>query len=205
MHDLTCEDQYKRQSPITGKWLNSNGECVNVVDILQNLSPIGPFPTSSTATIYSASNGTTLREVPVGGMPILSIRPQTAYAGSGRQLIPINFGIFTGANCYFEILKNATLTGASWADISGTSMRKDVSATSVSGGVLIASGYLTANGTTERNLARDGIAGLDMLEWDGITSLGEILTVKVTPFVASTPLSTMIIPAGANIEWREIV
>lgn len=91
---------------------------------------------------YTANSGTTARTLSTVNtrLPILSLRKNTAYLGI--EILVVDIGLFfNSADDYLiEIVKNPTLTGASWAAIPGV-MDRDVSATALTGGDIFFSCY----------------------------------------------------------------
>lgn len=82
-------------------------------------------------------------------IPVLSIRPCTVFNGLTHrgQVIPISCQIATkDAPVAFVVIKNGALVGASFADVNTTnsSVQMDVSATAITDGVVVGSGYLGA-------------------------------------------------------------
>ena len=130
--------------------------------------------------------------------PILSIRPSATFGGVPNRglYIPDGFQIITDQGLYYEILFNATLTGASWTNVDATNsgMEQDIAATAVSGGVKVASGYLTdARDDTNVN----GILGKTLL-FLGRTGTPRSLTIAGRR-TTGTDASVF-----AGVQWREI-
>jgi hypothetical protein len=96
----------------------------------------------------SASNGTTSIGVTTR-RPILSIQLKPSFNGIVNRglLRPLDFNILAETNsCFYEVVYNGTLTGASFSSISSSSIANiDVSATAISGGIVLKSGYITAD------------------------------------------------------------
>jgi hypothetical protein len=93
--------------------------------------------------------------------PVLSLRLKNAY--NRAKLVPLNISIITGSasNIIYRIYYGGTLTGASFNTVNANSATEfDVSATAITGGLKIDSGYLS---TQFRQLSN---------EFDGILFLG---------------------------------
>lgn len=109
-----------------------------------------PFPLIRSTSNDEASGGVTpLRNVTAIPLPVLSVRPRTAFNGLANrgQARPVYCQIASkDAPVAYAIILNGTLTGASFADVDSTdsNVEVDVSATAISGGTVIASGYLGA-------------------------------------------------------------
>lgn len=195
----TWDTELNLTSPISGRVIKENGEYVNIADLL--VDSIGGGVTETEALIFSTSNGVTLRDTSGAGIPVLSIRPKTASKDEGRTVIPLDTNLFASANCYYEIIINGTLTGASWADVAATSsVEVDKSSTAISGGLLIASGYVSTSvsGGAEAILGRDSLLGRLGLGYNEITNIGDTLSIKIVPFGGTVPTS-------ATIQWREVL
>ena len=96
---------------------------------------------------FAAANGITSVNVTTRA-PVLSIRPKTTFNSfTNRSEIQvetvevINGG---GTSIFWELVYNGTLTGASFVDVDATNsaVQKDVSASAISGGIVVASGYV---------------------------------------------------------------
>lgn len=82
--------------------------------------------------------------------PVASIRLQSGYLNSIVRLSQVDI-LSPTVNYYrWQILKNATLTGATWASSSSTTRTQvDTAATAVSGGTAIQSGYVSSRELAE--------------------------------------------------------
>ncbi len=90
--------------------------------------------------------------------PILSIRPSLTFGGQTNRgvIVPESYSIWSDANAAYEIVYNATLTGASFASVGSNSIADvDTSATALSGGEVFDSGYLAAAGVIRGQEAGD--------------------------------------------------
>lgn len=111
-----------------------------------------PFPLIRSTSNDVASGGTvSLRQVTGVNqpLPILSIRPCTTFNNLvfRGQVLPISFQVVSkDSPIGYAIILDGVLTGDSFADVNTTdsTVQADVSATSISGGVVLASGYLGA-------------------------------------------------------------
>lgn len=100
---------------------------------------------------HTHNNGTTSIGVTTR-RPVLSIRAKTTGPNSVRntgRLQPTRVSVNASTNsCLYELVLNGTLTGASWSSVNATYSlaEKDVSATAISGGVIIGSAYASTSG-----------------------------------------------------------
>lgn len=101
---------------------------------------------------FSADNGVTAITASTTLVPILTIRNKATFNSLTNMgiVIPQSFELSTDNAIKYEILLNASLTGASYADVNTTnSMTEyDVTATAVTGGTRVSSGYVS----TSRNV-----------------------------------------------------
>ena len=81
--------------------------------------------------------------------PLISIRLNSSYHDAIIRLHQLQGMITTASsspkNIHYKILKNATLTGASWTQHSSLHVDYDLSATVVSGGSILYEGYFNAS------------------------------------------------------------
>ncbi len=106
-------------------------------------------------------------------LPIISIRPRTTFNSliNRGQVRPASFQIASqDSPVAYSVILNGILTGAAFADINTTDsiVQADVSATAISGGITLQSGYLGAG------------AGMQVME---------VLTLKLEDIVLSNNIS----------------
>lgn len=104
---------------------------------------------------YSASNGVTAKSTTTTLIPLLSIRPGPTFGGITNRgwIMPQSAEIFgvsspNALNVYYQIILNATLTGASWTAVNTNAMGQyDITASAVAlgTGVVIEEGYTVTN------------------------------------------------------------
>jgi hypothetical protein len=104
---------------------------------------------------YSASRGVVAKSTTTTLLPLVSIRPGPTFGGITNRgwVLPQSvelFGISSPnvVNLYYQIIWNATLTGASWTAVNTNAMGQyDVTATAVSlgSGAVIEDGYSVTN------------------------------------------------------------
>lgn len=102
---------------------------------------------------YSVSNGITLKTVTTR-RPILTIRPTATFKGvTNRGFILANrMSVYSkGTDCYYEVIRNGTLSGTpSWSSAGPESLSEfDVAASGITGGDRLFEGYVAvASGGT---------------------------------------------------------
>lgn len=105
----------------------------------------------STSNNVASDGVTPMRNVSTGSqpLPMLSIRPRTSFNGltNRGQVRPMSFEVASqDAPVAYAVVLNGSLTGASFSDVDTVDsvVEADVSATAISGGMVVASGYLGA-------------------------------------------------------------
>ena len=98
---------------------------------------------------FTASNNTTSIAVAGTPIPILSIQPKTTFASQPNRIHNVMEQLAVecvgGNSCFYELVYNGTLTGASFVSVDPNSgMNYDTAATAISGGTVVASGYATS-------------------------------------------------------------
>ena len=103
------------------------------------------------ARYNAVSMGVTTKTLSTSGTyyPLISIRLNSSTLDAIIRLAQLQSMITTASsapkNCHFKLLKNATLTGASWSTHSSGSVDYDLSTSSFSGGTEILQGYFSAS------------------------------------------------------------
>ena len=149
--------------------------------------------------IRSASTGITAKSVSTTLTPIISIRLEAA--NSAKSMCLINHTAMVITNDYIEmaIVKNATLTGASFGAVGSDSIAEfDVGASAATGGTTIYKSYTTQSG--------NGAVGVSSISdiYEGFsTQLGSLLdgTTETLTLLARTTTGTADM-LGA-LTWRE--
>lgn len=156
-------------------------------------SEAGYAPTGIKRSIDVGTAGITVSGT--NSSPLLSIRlKSTANRG---MLIPKAFDIMTTAanNFRYQVIFNGTLTGASFTSVGSTSIAEyDVSATALSGGTIISSGYVSSV-FREANLL--DFASILRLA-SNIAGTADILTIYVSNISSG-------ITYFASLDWEEYI
>lgn len=120
---------------------------------------------TESATQHTHNNGVTAIAVTTR-RPVLSIRAKATGPNSIRNIgqMVLREADITASNnnSFYEIVLNGTLTGASWSAVDATYSlaEKDTSATTISGGIILSSGYVVAGsgsliGSISKSISRD--------------------------------------------------
>ncbi len=155
---------------------------------------------------FSVSNGITDKPINVR-KPVLSIRPAATYGGIANRATILLQTIAAHSrqnSTYIEVLYNPTLTSASWGSVSTFSaVQADSDATSVNGGIPIASFYVPASTSTNPSVpASPGGSALGLGSRLPITvdisgSSNSVITIAATAFSATASVSV-------SIGWQEL-
>ena len=157
--------------------------------------------------IPGSVQNTALRNVTTGNdpLPIISMRPRTIFNSiTNRDLvIPKSFGIVSeDATVRYEIILNGSLTGASFTHVDTTNsvVEFDVAATAITGGLVIASGFLT--GGKDRNESgnvNEELMSKLLLSNDRAGTTTDILTIAISIINSAGTASD----CGGAFTWKE--
>lgn len=143
---------------------------------------------------FSADNNVTPITSSTTLVPILTIRNKTTFNSISHMglLIPQSFELSVNNPVKYEVLLNASLTGASYADVNATNSATeyDVTASAVSGGTRVLSGYIST--------ARNTLSGDKNLLGRVIMSAGNTLT------ICAVRTSTSNAAVLSSISFKEI-
>ena len=143
---------------------------------------------------HSASNGISAISVTTR-RPILTVRPSVTFNSITNRgiIIPLEVELYAQTNsAFYEIVYNGTLTGASFVNIGSNSIGDyDVSATTISGGEVIDSGFIVASASARGNIATSAKSKLVLCnDYDGTNP--DRISVVVTSFSGTSSLSSAI-------------
>jgi hypothetical protein len=101
-------------------------------------------------------------------------------------------------NIAWRVIKGGTLTSPSWNDVTDSSVQYDLSATGISGGKVVASGYIgiTNQASQTIDILKEALFKFQ-LERNGLTSTPESITLAMSA-------STGSVDALASVDWEEI-
>jgi len=137
---------------------------------------------------HSARRTAVLTTINTTFKPLVSIR--LASTALGAVVIPNNMMVLptTSQNYEVALVKNATLTGASWAAApSDSNVEYDVTASAITGGTIVKSTYTTASGSGGVNVLTDAIG----YNWDlqlgcSLTNVSDVFTVQIRTLSGAT-------------------
>jgi len=117
----------------------------------------------------------------VNFVPLMSIR--LASGRTGAVVIPDGYSVLPTATSAvtFEVamIKNATLTGASWVASSSANVEQDLSATALTGGTVIYSSYVVASTQTSAPIASGTDYNWDLQLGATLAGVSDIYTIAV--------------------------
>lgn len=158
--------------------------------------------------IPGSVQSTAFRNVTTGNdpLPIISIRPRTSFNSitNRGQVRPVGVSLSSeDATVRYEIIRNGTLTGASFSNV-GTStslVQVDVAATAISGGLVVDSGYIT--GGKDKDVS--GIVDESLLSKLSLNNniagdTTDILSIVVSIINSAGTASD----CGGGFTWREL-
>lgn len=149
---------------------------------------------------FGASNASTARSTDSTLLPLLSIRAVSSFNANAFRghLVPQGVGLLVASQIHeYRLIKNATLGGASWtaADSVYSAAQYDVTASSISGGVVLDCGYLAAAAQV-RATGQADLFSRNPLVYTSLNNTQETLTLAVRTVTGSGS-------AYGNITWRE--
>lgn len=98
-----------------------------------------------TGISHTASNGATAKSITGAAVPMLAVRKKLTFNGltNRGQAQLSELQILTDQEIFWELVLEPALTGASWGSVGANSiMEQDTSSTAMTGGEVIASGYV---------------------------------------------------------------
>lgn len=151
---------------------------------------------------FAASNGITSIAVTTR-RPVLSIRPKATYNSiPNRSHIEFaDFMVTARTNdCYWEVVIGGALTGASFTSVATNSVaERDASATAITGGDTIISGYTVAGTGVARGVTSGEIDirnPLVLSQIDALTATQTTITVVCTALAGTSDVT-------ASLNWHE--
>jgi hypothetical protein len=139
--------------------------------------------------IRGVSNGSTPISFSGAGdtKPLLSIRKKSANIKDVAQILSTGVFVGTSDDFIFRVVKNGTLTGASFTSIDGF-FEKDTSATSISGGYIVYEDYVRGgSGTGSGASSEDFSDSINAFVGDN-NGVSEIFTVVATSLTTTSSI-----------------
>lgn len=134
-----------------------------------------------------ARRATALATISTTFLPLVSIRLKSTRLGS--VVLPQRVQVLPTTNQNYEValVKNPTLTGASWVATTSNSVEMDVSSTAVSGGTIVQTDYVTSSGSGGTNPLVDPSG----YNWDlqlgaSLAGVSDIYTIQIRTVSGAT-------------------
>jgi hypothetical protein len=147
---------------------------------------------------FAISNRTTAVTVSTTLVPLLSIRPTALYKTYANRtlIIPEGYTVETDNAINYQVIYRPTLTGESWAAVNAESaVEYDVTATAISGGIVIDDDFIGGNNRSVRG--QSGL--LERL----IMALGRSGTADILS-IAAVRTGVSNASARSGLKWKEI-
>lgn len=151
---------------------------------------------------FSAGSGTATKAVTTR-RPIFSIQPKTlSINGTTRNfgsINPIEISVYCDAATYFELVSSpATITGSSFASVNALSITNlDTSATAITGGIVVAAGYVGVPSGGASNAATTlTIFQQFPLVYSSLSNTQDVLTLMATSFTGTAN-------CAGSLTWAE--
>ena len=151
------------------------------------------------AFLFSASNGVTSVAVTTR-RAVLTIRPKLTFNDitNRAQVVPTEVSLATSANAYYEVVLNGVLGGTpSWVSVNDESVvERDIAGTTVTGGTVVETGFVTTAGGASRGQGLNGILGRLPLVLNAAGDTADTLSIVLTSFTGTANVN-------ASVTWRE--
>lgn len=152
------------------------------------------------AVIFSADNGVTARNISTTPLPLIAIRPKTTFGKTNRgSVVPVGLDMVAqGTNIFvlWRVFYNPAVTGGSWTSVNASSIvEQNVAATSITGGLVVASGYITSTSQSRASLQERFTTRL--------TLTNNIAGNATTPLVLMLTTTSGTGTALASLRWSE--
>jgi hypothetical protein len=106
-------------------------------------------------------------------------------------------GIANNGKMQYRLVANATISGGTWASVSGSLLDYNITANTMSGGETLTSGYVGINNQSGQTITLDPGAFAFQLERDGLNSTAITYTLAVAAAADNDD-------ALGSIDWEEL-
>jgi hypothetical protein len=130
--------------------------------------------------------------------PLASIRLNSSYLDAVAVIKNISMlGIANNGKMQYRLVANATISGGTWASVSGSLLDYNITANTMSGGETLTSGYVGINNQSGQTITLDPGAFAFQLERDGLNSTAITYTLAVAAAADNDD-------ALGSIDWEEL-
>lgn len=148
-HANNIDEVYTRSASLPIRYEIENSDTCSKGGILKQICStiISEGGFSPQGDIRSANTGTTASVVSATDSPIIGIRVNPSYNRTSLTLKSIDLKLDSNQSILVQLIVNpTTVTGASWVSVNNSLVQYDTSATSLSGGTVLYTGYLRDKG-----------------------------------------------------------
>lgn len=130
--------------------------------------------------------------------PLASIRLNSSYLDAVAVIKNISMlGIANNGKMQYKLVANATISGGTWASVSGSLLDYNITANTMSGGETLTSGYVGINNQSGQTITLDPGAFAFQLERDGLNGTAITYTLAVAAAADNDD-------ALGSIDWEEL-
>ncbi len=130
--------------------------------------------------------------------PLVSVRLNSSYLDAVAVLKNISMlGIANNGKMQYKLVADATITGGSWTNVSGSLIEYNITANTMSGGETLTSGYVGINNQSGQTIQLDPGAFAFQLERNGLTGTAITYTLAVAAAADNDD-------ALGSIDWEEL-
>lgn len=130
--------------------------------------------------------------------PIVSVRLNASYLDAIAVIKNISMlGIANNGLMQYKLIANATISGGTWTNVSGSLVQYNISANTMTGGDTLTSGYVGINNQSGQTITLDPGAFAFQLERNGLTNTPVTYTLAVAASADNDD-------ALGSIDWEEI-
>lgn len=171
--------------PVRYEIVSTTGVAATLKQICSSVVSEGGYEQYSFGNV--ARRTTALGTIGSTFLPLVSIRIKSTRLGA--VILPQRVQVLptTSQNYEVALVKNPTLTGASWVNTTSNNVEMDVSATSVTGGTIVQTDYVTSSGSGGTNpLADPSGYNWDLQLGSSIAGVSDIYTIQIRTVSGAT-------------------
>jgi hypothetical protein len=173
--------------PVQAEILNTSGSASYME--FTCCSVVSNGATAQHGHLHSISSGVTPKNMPTTGVsyPIISLRKQSGFTDIPVQILDMNAFSTSQDDFIIQIIHKPTLTGAVWTNVPNSYCQKDVSATTATGGDIVAEFYMKGNLQASEKL--DQLAKFwDLTLGNDFAGNSEIMTMSAIPLTTNASM-----------------
>lgn len=143
---------------------------------------------------------TAIMNLPTAGTfyPLVSVRLNSSNLDAVAVVKNISMlGVANNGKMQYKLVSNATVTGGSWTNVSGSLVQYNITGNTMSGGDTLTSGYVGINNQSGQTITLDPGAFAFQLERNGLTNTPITITLAVAAAADGDD-------AVGSIDWEEL-